>query len=173
MNIELIELQGSEGEDVYEMIVEMGAGQNGFVNSLLSDTMDGFHALIKHNVQAAQGIGLAEGRVPQTVYVLYTDGKPVGYGKLRHCLNEKLRQHGGHIGYVIRPTARGQGYGAIILRELLRQAAAKNIPEVLLTCDESNTASRRIIEGHLGRLTGLHEGVCQYWITLRDTEEQE
>jgi predicted acetyltransferase len=38
----------------------------------------------------SEGINLEPQYVPQTTYWLYIDGKPVGYGKLRHYLNESL-----------------------------------------------------------------------------------
>lgn len=72
----------------------------------------------------------------------------MGYGKLRHHLNEKLRQYGGHIGYIIRPTERGKVYGTILLSKLLSEARNKMIPEVLITCDEDNARSRRVSESN-------------------------
>jgi predicted acetyltransferase len=76
--------------------------------------------------------------VPQTIYWLYLNDRPVGYGKLRHDLNEKLLESGGHIGYIIRPSERNKGYGTILLKELLIKARKLEIDKVLLTCDEEN-----------------------------------
>ncbi|WP_208919150.1 GNAT family N-acetyltransferase [Paenibacillus uliginis] len=72
--------------------------------------------------------------------------------------------HGGHIGFVIRPSERSKGYGKLLLKELLDKAKEKQISEVLLTCDEDNAASRRIIESNGGRLKDIHDGSCKYWI---------
>lgn len=57
---------------------------------------------------------------------------------------------GGHIGYVIRPTERQKGYGNLILHELIKEANRMNIENVLLTCDEDNTPSSKIIEINKG-----------------------
>jgi predicted acetyltransferase len=70
----------------------------------------------------------------------------------------------GHIGYCIRPTERGNGYGNIILMELLKKAKGNGIEEVLLTCDESNVPSRKVIEVNEGRLEEVCNGKCKYWI---------
>jgi predicted acetyltransferase len=91
---------------------------------------------------------------------------------LRHELNERLLQMGGHIGYEIRPSRRRQGYGKLILKYGLEQAKAFGLERVLLTCDEDNLGSRKIIESNGGRLEkiieveGWPEQVCRYWIYL-------
>jgi len=169
LNIELIELKPNERLDIFEMIVEIGHGENGFMNSLYSESVEGFQELITRNYEISRSVNLPEGYVPQTLYWLYINGKPVGYGKLRHFLNDKLKEHGGHIGYVIRPTERGKGFGTIILRELLQEASKKGIDSVLLTCNEDNAASRRIIESNSGELNEISQGVCKYWINLKRT----
>ncbi|UNK21327.1 GNAT family N-acetyltransferase [Paenibacillus sp. N3/727] len=146
------------------MILEIGSGENGFVNSLYSEQLEDFQFKLMRNHKTAQGMDLPEGYVPQTLYWLYVNGIPVGYGKLRHYLTDKLLEHGGHIGYVIRPSERSKGYGRLLLKELLDKAKEKQISEVLLTCDEDNAASRRIIESNGGRLKDIHDGSCKYWI---------
>ena len=165
-HIELRELNAEEDDAIYEMVQEIGEGQNGFVNSLFSNEMDEFRAKLRRNAELAQGLNLQEGYVPQTIYWLYVQGKPVGYGKLRHYLNDRLLEHGGHIGYIIRPSARSKGYGNTLLRKLLDEARERGIPEVLLTCNASNTASRKVIEANQGILTENHEESCKYWIKL-------
>jgi len=148
MEIEIIALSTEDGADIYEMIKEIGLGENGFTNSIPTNDYDEFNKSLEGYSEIANGINLPENYVPQTIYWLVMNGKPVGYGKLRHHLNEKLRQYGGHIGYIIRPTERGKGYGTIFLSELLSEARKKMISEVLITCDEDNARSRRVIESN-------------------------
>ncbi|WP_314586028.1 GNAT family N-acetyltransferase [Paenibacillus terrigena] len=164
--IELRELQAEEDDVLYEMIREVGEGQNGFINSLYASDREEFQARLRRNAEIAQGLNLQEGYVPQTIYWFYVQGQPVGYGKLRHHLTDRLREHGGHIGYIIRPSARGRGYGKRFLREMLTEARNRGIRDVLLTCDASNTASRKIIEANQGMLTETTEDACKYWIQL-------
>lgn len=166
----LRELQETEDESLLLMVQEIGDGGNGFVNSLNSINMEEFSSKVHRNYEIARSINLPDEYVPQTIYWLYHNGKPVGYGKLRHRLNEKLLELGGHIGYVIRPSERGKGYGKRMLAELVREAHKKSISRVLLTCDECNLASRRIIEWNHGGLSSIADGKCKYWI---DTSQDE
>lgn len=148
MNIKPLDID--EPEEIYNMIREIGEGENGFVNSLYTNDMQDFKEKLKHYSDMSKGINLPEGLVPQTIYWFYVDDRPIGYGKLRHYLTEKLLEHGGHIGYVIRPSERRKNYGKFALKELLQKAREIGIQEVLLTCDEANVASRKIIEANNG-----------------------
>ncbi|MGX4584947.1 GNAT family N-acetyltransferase [Paenibacillus chitinolyticus] len=164
MKEELRELNLEEGSDIFEMTREIGLGANGFVNSFYSETRDEFYNLLLKNYNMARAKQLPEGLVPQTVYWLYADGRPVGYGKMRHALNGQLKKRGGHIGYVIRPTERGKGYAKLLLQLLLREAAVKGIREALLTCNEDNAPSRRVIESCGGVLQDTIDGICRYHV---------
>lgn len=164
MEVLLKELSMQEEKEIHDMVLEIGPGENGFINSLYTASKDTFSEKILRYHDMARRLNLESHLVPQTIYWLYIDGYPSGYGKLRHYLNEKLLEHGGHIGYVIRPSCRNKGFGKLILRELLRRASEINIDNVLLTCDEVNIPSRKIIEENNGILTELSEGVCKYWI---------
>lgn len=164
MALVIRELQVKEDESLLLMVQEIGQGGNGFVNGLNSGGMEEFASKVERNYEMARGIDLPDEYVPQTIYWLYDNDKPVGYGKLRHRLNENLLELGGHIGYVIRPSERGKGYGKRLLAELVKKAYDKNISRVLLTCDESNLASRCIIEWNHGELSSITNGTCKYWI---------
>ncbi|HYE83899.1 MAG TPA: GNAT family N-acetyltransferase [Clostridia bacterium] len=164
--IELRKLSIQDGMDIFNMLVEIGPGENGFMNSAYGISSEEFPAFLKENDDHSNGINLPTGYVPQTIYWLYVDSKPVGIGKLRHFLNDALRKHGGHIGYCIRPTERGKGYGTVILRELLKKARGISVDNALLSCDEGNIASRRVIEENGGVLEEINEGECRYWIKL-------
>lgn len=167
MNIYLEELGLHASEDIYEMVQEIGEGQNGFINSLLSNDQTEFNEKLVRYHEMSKGTNLSNGLVPQTIYWFYLDNRPIGYGKLRHYLNEKLLEHGGHIGYIIRPTERSKKYGEIVLRELIVKANQMGINEMLLTCNEDNIASRKVIESNNGILSEVKDGTCKYWINPR------
>jgi len=167
----LQELTVHEPKEIQDMILEIGPGENGFVNSLCTADETVFHEKLLRNYEMARGLNMEAQLVPQTIYWLYIEGYPVGYGKLRHALNDNLLEHGGHIGYTIRPSCRNKGFGKLMLRELLRKANEINIEKVLLTCDESNIPSRRIIEASDGILAGIKEGTCKYWVSTLRKEE--
>lgn len=164
--MELRELTINDGTDVFEMIQDIGVGENGFNNSLYSDDFSLFQEKLLKNHEMSEALNLEPQYVPQTIYWIYVDGKPVGYGKLRHYLNQSLLQHGGHIGYVISPMNRGKGYAKKLLEELLQKAKEKGMDQVLLTCDVSNRASRKVIETNNGQLKEVKNDSCFYWITI-------
>lgn len=163
MNIVLKELSLNDGMDVYRVLREIGPGENGFVNDGNVEIGD-FPIFLESYLNMAQGKGLAPGQVPMTMYWLYVNGTPVGYGKLRHYLNDSLRRIGGHVGYAIRPSERGKGYGKLILKEMLSKASQRGISDVLMTCMEENQLSRKVIEANGGVLDGIRDGECYYWI---------
>jgi predicted acetyltransferase len=112
------------------------------------------------------------GRVPESVFWLVEHDTYIGRLALRHALNNSLRQIGGHIGYEIRPTQRRRGYGTLILKLGLREAAAIGLERTLVTCDDDNIGSAKIIEANGGVLndTVVVEGhrapVRRYWIAI-------
>lgn len=162
--VELKELTIQDGTDIYDMLQEIGPGESGFANSGYGVPAERFKAYLKKYWRMSHGINLPPQYVPQTIYWLFVNGRPVGYGKLRKYLNDALRERGGHIGYVIRPSERGKGYGTLLLRELLGKAGEKGLLEVLITVDEDNARSRKVAEANGGQLTELKDGICKYWI---------
>ncbi|MGO4695937.1 GNAT family N-acetyltransferase [Paenibacillus sp. 2TAB26] len=164
--IELKAASVDDGRDIFDMLVEIGPGENGFVNSAYDIDYSQFPAFIRKNIAISQGIDLLPQHVPQTVFWLFVDSYPVGYGKLRHYLNDNLKISGGHIGYTIRPSKRGKGYGTVMLNELLKNAENMGIKDVMLSCVESNIASRRVIELNNGVLEANEGGKCNYWIHI-------
>ena len=166
MELELVKCNINYGPEIPEMIREIGPGENGFHNNGYDMNDEELREYIMHNINMSRGIDLAPGHVPQTLYWLYADGRPVGHAKLREYLNERLRFIGGHIGYCIRPTERRKGYGKLLLGEVIKEARKLNIPKALVTCYEVNKASRGVIEGNGGRLADITDGECHYWIDL-------
>lgn len=98
------------------------------------------------------------------------DGKIIGSIQLRHSLSPALKEHGGHIGYAIRPSERGKGYGRWQLLLVLEKARNMGIRQVMISCDSSNEASKRTILSCGGILTrqNQYRGEPQdiYWIYL-------
>lgn len=110
------------------------------------------------------------GHVPQTDYWLIVQGQYAGDINLRHRLTPELKRFGGHIGYRIRPTLRRKGYGTLQLRLVLPRAWELGLTRVLITCDDNNIGSIKIIESNGGVLQDKVDngrGVLtrRYWIT--------
>lgn len=107
-----------------------------------------------------------EWRVPQTT-LWWVDGDEfVGRLAIRHSLTPALREAGGHIGYDVRPTRRREGHANRMLASALPIAAGLGLDRVLLTCDEDNVGSRKVIENNGGVLEAKENGKRRYWITL-------
>lgn len=100
------------------------------------------------------------------------DGNIIGSIQLRHSLTPELKQHGGHIGYGVRPTRRGKGYGTAQLRLALAEAKKINIPWVMIICDKNNIPSGKTAVSCGGYLSGenVFNGKAQliYWIDIQD-----
>jgi predicted acetyltransferase/predicted GNAT family acetyltransferase len=172
--IELRECSTRDGYDILDMLHEIGPGENGFQNSAYNTKTEDFKDQLSRWIDMSRGIGLKPGYVPETIYWLFVDGRPVGMAKLRKYLNDKLRSLGGHTGYCIRPSERGKGYGTLLFGEVLKKAAEINIPRVLVMCREDNAASRRVIENNRGVLQKIVDGICHYWVRLdKDTGMRE
>ncbi|MFI8995193.1 GNAT family N-acetyltransferase [Streptomyces sp. NPDC053542] len=107
------------------------------------------------------------GYVPCT-NLWYVDGDTfLGRLGLRHELNDFLLELGGHIGYDVRPTARRRGHATAMLRAALPLAHALGIRSALVTCDTTNTASRRVIETCGGIFEDERGGKLRYWVPTR------
>lgn len=112
------------------------------------------------------------GMVPDSTFFCFDEdrGIMVGAVNIRHCLNEHLLAHGGHIGDGIRPSERGKGYGTQMIALALAECRALNIDRVLMVCDKSNLASAKTIQKNGGILENEID-TCgkteqRYWITL-------
>jgi predicted acetyltransferase len=96
----------------------------------------------------------------------------VGRLSIRHELNDALRIEGGHIGYDTVPSFRGRGIATEMLRQALPVARTLGLQAVLITCDDTNAASIRVIERNGGVLEKTRVLAPDrppkryYWITL-------
>lgn len=99
-----------DGKIVYEMLQEIDENDNGFKNEVKGLSYEDFAGWLSKNEQFSKGLELESWMVPQTIYWMYNDQTPVGYGRIRHWLNDNLKEHSGHIGYAIPITHRGKGW---------------------------------------------------------------
>jgi predicted acetyltransferase len=118
----------------------------------------------------SKGKALPVNFVPNTFLVGDVDKKIVGRVSIRHELNDYLSKYGGHVGYGVVPSQRNRGYASQMLKLTIPIATQLDIARILVTCDENNRVSRKIIE----KTGGMFENVMQepgtgvlkrrYWI---------
>lgn len=91
--------------------------------------------------------------VPSYDYFAVDDNKFIGVIHIRIKLTDSLIKYGGHIGYAINPKYWNMGYGKEILKIGLEKAR-KIIQDdnILITCDDDNIGSYKIIEFNGGIL---------------------
>lgn len=151
---------------ILDMIAEFEREESAMDGGIYSKGMD-YEAWLEMNLASEIGLSLPEGRVPAIQFVSFDEkGQAIGFLNLRLRLNEFLLRVGGHIGYSIRPSQRGKGYAKEQLRLGLQEAKAKNIHRVLVTCKETNTASRRVILSCGGQKETAVSGIESYWIEV-------
>ena len=126
--------------------------ENSFTNPVKDMGYDDYKLWLIQQDDWSRGINLEKGYVPQTIYWLYVDDKPVGIGKIRHSLTDSSREFGGNVGYAISNKHRGNGYGTILLKKLFEQCVKLNVKEVLLSVEKYNYASKTVIEKCGGKL---------------------
>ncbi len=134
-----------------------------------------FRRYLEVLAEAEQGINLPSAQhVPSTLFFAFVGVRIVGRASIRHSLNEHLARVGGHIGYVVVPEFRRQGYATTILRLSLQVARDKcrGASRVLVTCDDDNLGSIRTIEKNGGILENIVSGPDldkpkrRYWIDI-------
>lgn len=166
----LRELTIHDQEAYYDFILDMG--QTGNITPSAADLKGlTFEAFLKDlEIKKTQR---SIDRVPATLYVLADmDGYLYGAVSFRHELNSYLEDFGGHIGYGIRKSEQGKGYGTLQLKLMLDILKHLDYDYVLVTCDEDNIRSKKVIEHNGGRLEGKiykHDAyVLRYYIDIKN-----
>lgn len=131
--------------------------------------------IINSSFEMENGINLKPGYVKATHLWLIDGDKFIGEIGIRHELTPDLLKYGGNIGYEIRWSECGKGYGTKILNMALEFCKSElKLNNVLITCDKNNIASRKVIENNGGVfqdeiINVLDRGKVEtrrYWIKL-------
>lgn len=92
-----------DGHDIYEMLQELPADENGFTNLVKGKPFDEYKEWLKKSAKSADQIGVVNGwKIPTTIFWLFEDGKPIGIGKVRHSLTDALLEHGGSCEFFLK-----------------------------------------------------------------------
>lgn len=151
--------------EAYDAYMAMGGGSYGMTDAREVDIFEKYD-----NYRLERN--LKPDRVGSDTYWLVDDEKDsfIGEVHIRHRLNDTLRLRGGHIGYVIRCDKWGKGYGSLMLKLALEKAKRRGLAKVLITCNDENIASARVMEHNGCVLEDKVEvdGILirRYWKTL-------
>ena len=144
-------------------LINGSAGLNRF-----SSIEDWLEELKKRSSEAT----VPEGLVPSSTYlgVREKDNYIVGMIDIRHYLNEYLTQVGGNIGYSVRKTERNKGYAKQMLKLALEKCKELKMKKILITCDEDNIASEKVILSANAKFEDIRnidgENKKRFWIEL-------
>jgi predicted acetyltransferase len=95
----------------------------------------------------------------------FVDGSDyIGTVIIRHRLTPALAREGGHIGFHVVPRYRRRGHATQMLAQAKPACHALGLTNLLITCDQDNIGSRRVIEANSGVLEGIVDGLARYWL---------
>jgi predicted acetyltransferase len=114
--------------------------------------------------QAREDAPRRPGHVPSTTLWWVEGEEYLGRLAIRHRLTPRLVDLGGHIGYDVKPSARRCGHATAMLAAALPVAHALGIDPALVTCDEANAGSRRVIESNGGILEDKRGSELRFWV---------
>ncbi|TBN58309.1 GNAT family N-acetyltransferase [Glaciihabitans arcticus] len=105
----------------------------------------------------------------QCHYRWIVDGDSVVGGIALRVGDDEYVRQSGHIGYGVRPSARGKGVASWALGEILRLARANGLERALLVCETDNEPSVATITRNGGvREDAPLRAMSRYWIDLRE-----
>ncbi len=130
--------------------------------------------IIQKAYNQKNGINLKENYVKQTILWLIDNSEFIGEVRIRHELTKELLMHGGNIGYIVVGEKCNKAYATKMLSLALRYCKEKIcLKKVLLTCNDENIASIKVIEKNGGKLqdkiTNIYNNekiTRRYWIEI-------
>jgi len=133
------------------------------------------NAVFKRIEDHRLGRNLPENYVKATFLWLVRHDEFIGEVSIRHSLTDALMRFGGNIGYGVRYSEWNKGFGTIMLSEALIYAKEGiGLKRVLITCNDTNVASARVIEKNGGilqdKIVNVFDNVesitGRYWIDI-------
>ena len=156
-----------------ELLEDLGDGENGYMGTPVPSGNMALEEYLRRCVAMTDPANVPPGLVPQTTFwALDDEGVAIGMVRMRHCLNDKLLAHGGHVGMYIRRDRRGRGHAKEILRLALAELRKTGEKRALLTISIDNLPSIRSVESVGGRLEDIRlnpetgKPFGRYWINL-------
>ena len=166
-------IQEKEDDAVYQMFQDIPATQNDATNranGLSRIEFDTFcKKMTERSIAAANGRKkFSDNRIPQTIYIIFDNDVPVGFGKFRPFLNEAcIKIRAGHFGYMISTKYQGKGYATKLLSFLKEEARKIGLQEIEGVARKKNSASCRVMEKNGGKIKEHIDKDVVYTIALQ------
>ena len=112
-----------------------------------------FENMLKKIKQFADGVNLPVGYVQSSTFWLVDGAELLGVTNLRHRLNKQIEHCGGHIGLGIRPSHRGRGLGAKLMKLSIEKLCGMGVKPVHIHCYKDNIPSAKAIIANGGELS--------------------
>lgn len=146
-------------EKEWLFVKDMPEDENGLTNEWSGISRTDFeNKALPQMLAYSKGEGLPDWMVPETFLFLWDDDVIVGQFRIRHYLNDALREGSGHIGYYVGRQFRGKHYGTEGLR-LTLEVARNIVPEdeFYLRVNRDNPASLHVMLNNGGRIVSENE----------------
>jgi predicted acetyltransferase len=109
-----------------------------------------FESYLQKLEDMKHGLNLESNQASGTEFWILHEGQVAGRLKVNDELKDWMKIRGGHIGYGIAASFRNLGLATTALSEALQFAKDKGMKEILMTCDDDNLGSIRVIEKNGG-----------------------
>jgi len=151
--LKLIKLTKNREKEYYDMLNDFHSHNESIDGFKIGYELTDFDLLLNRLEENYLGVNLADNFAPNsTFYFMNKNDDIVGFLNLRHSLSAYLELDGGHIGFAVRPSFRKKGYATEILKQGLIKAQELNLKSVLLSVNETNIGSIKVIEKNKGKL---------------------
>jgi predicted acetyltransferase len=108
---------------------------------------------LKSVIDAANGIGLPDGYCPTDTFFCVEESRILGAIRFRRGDNDFIETYIGHVGYETRPSARDRGVAKMLLAYVVKNCITGR---TVITCDDDNAPSIKVIESVSHRFLGKH-----------------
>ena len=143
MSLKLISFKDIINEELYDMYQDIPKEEIGSKNDLYGLTFEDFKEKCSDYINEEKIVNKDLNTTTKR-YILY-DNKPIGELGIRTTLNDDWINKGSQIYYKVRKSARGKGYGNVILKLGLEEAKRLGFEKIRINCDDKNIPSKKII----------------------------
>ena len=165
-DLRLEEIQNVDLEASYKLFMSFDKDENGFMNDAYGLSFEEYKYFVRNCYRESRGVGLPSWKVSHTIYILMQGEKAVGIFKVRHYLNDVLKNGSGHIGFGIGKEYRNQGYATRGLQLAVQELKKMMLEdEIYMSVNKNNLASIKVQENNGAYIH--HEDEDHYYTRIK------